>query len=111
HGGTSSATLTVTIFGTNDAPTAVADTNWTLEDSVTAATGNVLANVNHPGAPSGTFADHADTDPDAGDVLTVATVAGSAANVGSALAGLHGTLTLNANGTYSYQVNNADAAV
>ena len=38
----SSATLTVTVFGTNDAPVALADTNWTQEDASTSATGNVL---------------------------------------------------------------------
>ena len=59
HGGTASASLTITIFGVNDAPRAVADTNWTIEDSATAATGNVLQNVAHPGDPSAilTFAD------------------------------------------------------
>ena len=111
NGGTASATLTITIFGANDAPTAVADTNWTIEDSTTAATGNVLQDLNHAGAPSGSFADHADTDPDSGDTLTVSTVNGNAANVGNNLTGAHGTLHLNSNGTYTYQVNNADPAV
>src|SRR6185503_8504315 len=53
-------TLTITIFGTNDAPTVAADTNWTKEEGPTSTTGNVLQDVSHPGAPSGTFADHAD---------------------------------------------------
>jgi len=113
NGGTASATLTITIFGTNDAPTAVADTNWTVEDSATAATGNVLQNVAHPGDPSPvlSFADVADTDPDAGDTLTVSRVNGSAANVGNDLAGAHGTLHLNSNGAYTYQVDNTDSTV
>ena len=97
HGGTASASLTITIFGANDAPTAVADTNWTVEDSATAATGNALQNLNHAGAPSGSFADHADSDPDAGDTLSVSAVNGNAANVGNDLTGAHGTLHLNSN--------------
>src|SRR6185369_8904760 len=109
HGGTDTATLTITIFGSNGAPTAVADTNWTVEDSAAASTGNVLANLSHPGAPSGSFADHADTDPDAGDTLSVTQVNGG--SIANPISGAHGTLTINADGTYSYQVNNADPAV
>ena len=52
----------------------------------------------------------ADTDPDV-EPLTVNTVEGSGANVGAAIVGAFGTLTLNANGTYTYVVNNALAAV
>jgi len=48
----------------------------------------------------------ADTDADT-ELLTVNAVNGSTANVGAAICGLYGTLTLNANGTYSYVVNNA----
>ena len=54
HGGTSSATATVTVTGTNDAPTANADTATTAEDN--SVTINVLAN---------------DTDPDTSDTLSV----------------------------------------
>ena len=108
HGGTASATLTITIFGSNDAPTAVADTNWTVEGGGW-INGDVLANLSHPGAPAGSFADHADTDPDAGDTLSVTKVNGG--SIANPITGAHGTLTINANGTYSYQVNNADPAV
>ena len=47
------ATLTITIFGTNDAPVANADTNWAQED-VANASGNVLQTLAHPGDPSAT---------------------------------------------------------
>jgi VCBS repeat-containing protein len=57
------------------------------------ALGNVLAN---------------DTDVDFGDVKTVSAVNGSAANVGVALTGTYGSLTLNANGSWTYTLNNAD---
>ncbi|WP_295559318.1 DUF5801 repeats-in-toxin domain-containing protein [uncultured Hyphomicrobium sp.] len=101
NGGTSTATLSITIFGTNDAPAAVADTNWVQEDTALAASGNVLQTLSHPGAPSGTFGDNADTDVD-GDALTVSAVNGSGANVGSSINGTYGKYTLNSNGTYTY---------
>ncbi|RQP24754.1 tandem-95 repeat protein [Albitalea terrae] len=97
-GATSTATITFTITGTNDGPTAVADTGAATEDvtlTTTAATG-VLAN---------------DTDVDTGDTKTVSAVAFGATTgtVGSALAGTYGTLTLNADGSYSYLANKAAA--
>ena len=57
------------------------------------AAGNVLTN---------------DTDPDSGDTKTVTAVNGSALNVGAPLVGIYGTLTLLANGSWSYALNNAD---
>jgi VCBS repeat-containing protein len=105
------ATLTITIFGSNDAPVAKADTNWALEDGVDAS-GNVLQTIAHNGAPSGTFGDVADTDVDV-EALSVSAVNGSAANVGADVAGTYGTLHLNADGTYTYtlytQEENASA--
>jgi probable HAF family extracellular repeat protein/VCBS repeat-containing protein len=43
-----------------------------------------------------------DTDPVAGDTLSVTAVDGLSGNVGQALAGAYGTLTLNADGSYAY---------
>ena len=57
------------------------------------ATGNVLTN---------------DTDVDTGDTKTVSTVNGSAGNVGVAVAGTYGSLTLNADGSWTYTLDNAD---
>ena len=57
------------------------------------ATGNVLTN---------------DTDVDTGDSKTVTAVNGSAANVGQPLVGTYGTLTLAADGSWSYALDNAD---
>jgi len=61
-------------------------------------TGNVLTN---------------DTDVDLGDTKTVSAVSHGAISgaVGSGLVGDHGTLTLNADGSYTYVVNNSDSAV
>ena len=81
HGATSSSTVTVTVNGANDAPVANDDTASTGEDST--ASGNVLAN---------------DTDVD-GETLTVA-------NPG-VYAGTYGTLTLAADGSYTYAPNAA----
>ena len=92
-GNTSTASLTVSINGQNDRPTAVADTGTAVElGSAVAgsnATGNVLDN---------------DTDADAGET------AGLTVNAFT-LTGTYGTLTLNANGTYSYAVDNTLTAV
>ena len=90
HGGTSSATLKVTIQGTTDntAPTAFADTVSVKEDTApNPVVGNVLTN-----------------DQDAnGDPLTVT-------NAGTfALA--HGSLVLNADGTFAYTLDNSNPAV
>jgi VCBS repeat-containing protein len=81
HGATSSSTVTITVNGANDAPVANDDTASTTEDAAVA--GNVLAN---------------DTDVD-GEPLIVA-------NPG-VYVGAYGTLTLNADGSYSYAPNAA----
>src|SRR6185436_20621510 len=106
NGATASTTLTINITGTNDAPVAVADTNGAdavVESGVNpgntvfagdpSAIGNVLTN---------------DTDVDSGDSKTVSAVNGLAGNVGSAVTGTYGTLTLGANGDWSYALANGD---
>ena len=89
----------------NTTPTAVADTADATEKGGIAngsggspASGNVLTN---------------DTDPDAGDTKTVTAVSfgATAGTLGTALAGAHGSLVLNASGTFTYTVNETDAAV
>jgi len=105
---TSSSTLTITIHGANDNPVAVADTNAgdpVVEAGVNpgntpfpgdgSAAGNVLAN---------------DTDPDTGETATLAVSAvnGVGANVGNAVVGTYGSVTINATGGYSYTLDNTD---
>ena len=113
-GATSSTTLTLTIHGQNDAPVAVADSAQASSSGVasvggiaigllgTNPTGNVLSD-----ALSG------DTDPDTGDTKTVSAVkfGSTVGMLGSALAGAHGSLVLNADGSYTYSLNNDDPAV
>jgi VCBS repeat-containing protein len=88
---TFSRTFIVNVTAVNDAPVAVADSSATDQD--TPVTGNVLAN---------------DTDPDSGAVLTVSAVNGSAGSVGTPLTLSSGALlTVNADGSYSYDPNGA----
>jgi VCBS repeat-containing protein len=82
------STLTVSITGTNDAPVTTVDTAVVQEDLTIVATGNVLTN---------------DKDVDQGAVLQVA-------NAG-VFTGQFGTLTLNADGSYNYALNNAASNV
>nr|WP_244561355.1 DUF4082 domain-containing protein [Bradyrhizobium canariense] len=90
---------------TNNTPNAVADAGDATEKGGVnnspagiAATGNVLTN---------------DTDPDAGDTKTVTAVSfgSTSGTLGSALSGAHGSLVLNASGTFTYAVYETDPAV
>jgi VCBS repeat-containing protein len=100
-------TATVVYTGSNDPPVANADGNG-LDSVVEAgvnpgntpfagdpsASGNVLAN---------------DTDVDNGAVLSVLAVNGVEANVGAAITGTYGTVTINGDGSWSYDLNNGDS--
>ena len=107
---TATTTLTITVLGTNDAPVAHADTNSAQEGSSN-ATGNVLQTIAHPGTPSGTFSDIADTDVDIEPLTVTAIVSnfvgGSATAVGNGVTinGHYGALTINPDGSYSYKAN------
>ena len=96
--GYSWSTLTITIQGTNDTPTAVADTGSALTEDVTTSTsGNVTTN---------------DTDVDTGDTKTVTKAGTSSANTsittgttsanGLTVDGTYGRLIIGADGTYTY---------
>ncbi|TDQ63549.1 VCBS repeat-containing protein, partial [Maritalea mobilis] len=98
---------------TNVDPIGLDDTNWVQEDGEYSdsarasfqgeATGNVLENINHPGAPAGDFADQADTDENPTDTLTVT-------NAGTYF-GQYGTLVLNDDGSYTYSLNSQDLVI
>ena len=87
-GAISTAQVTMTVTGVNDGPVIVNDTAVVQEDVSLSAAGNVLSN---------------DSDVDQGTVLTVA-------NAG-VFTGNYGSLTLNADGNYSYILDNASLAV
>ncbi|KAF0813328.1 Calcium-binding lectin RapA2 [Andreprevotia sp. IGB-42] len=105
-GTTDRATLNVTIRGANDTPVAKDDAGTAIEAGGIAngtpgsnATGNVLAN---------------DQDVDAfGETLNVTGVGKGIRNgtLGSPFAGDYGSLTLNANGSYTYVVDNSNPLV
>ncbi|WP_341674743.1 VCBS domain-containing protein [Niveibacterium sp. SC-1] len=99
------ATLSVTLRGANDAPVANADTATAIEAGGSAngtpgtdPSGNVLSN---------------DTDVDAGEALSVMQVSQGArtATPGNALSGQYGSLLLQADGSYTYQVDNSNTVV
>ncbi|WP_161809484.1 VCBS domain-containing protein [Stenotrophomonas panacihumi] len=105
NGARSTATLAITVHGQNDFPVLVADTATAVEAGGVAngtpgtdPAGNVLAN---------------DTDVDAGDTLVVRGVQFGSTQVlaGQSLAGSYGTLTVNADGSYTYVVDNNNATV
>ncbi|WP_208852224.1 VCBS domain-containing protein [Roseomonas genomospecies 6] len=93
-----SRTLSITITGVNDAPVAKPDTGAIQEDAATPAIGSVLTN---------------DVEIDAGDPGAVTAVGFGTATgtVGTALAGGYGSLTLKADGTWSYAIDNGSPAV
>ena len=112
-GATATTTLTITIRGANDNPVAVDDTGTAVE------AGGV--NNGTPGSDATGDVVFNDTDVDNvafGETRTVTAIrtgseAGSGATgvLGRGLAGAYGTLTLNANGTYTYVIDNDNAAV
>jgi VCBS repeat-containing protein len=99
HGGSNSATLTVTVTGTNDAPVAVADVAAVTEDAESnPVSGNVLTN---------------DSDVDSTDTHTVSAVTGGTDNgMTITKVGTYGTLVITkATGDYTYTLANGQANV
>ncbi len=101
----------------DDVPTAIADTNSVTEDTTLSASGNVFGTS---GASAG---DHADTlGADNGTVGTPITgvIAGTAssttdlsngATLGNSITGTYGSVVINADGTYTYTLDNTNPVV
>ncbi len=107
-GASFSKTMTVSVTNVNEGPLAVNDTATAIEAG---GVSNGTAGTN----PSGNVLTN-DTDVDAGDSKTVSGVAagvvGSAStNVGSAVTGSYGSINIAADGSYTYSVDNTNAAV
>ncbi|HEY0488661.1 MAG TPA: VCBS domain-containing protein [Telluria sp.] len=83
-----SSTIVVTVRGTNESPTVSTDWNSTYEDGLETLTGNVLEN---------------DADVDAATVLKVRDP--------GVYQGTYGSLTIAADGSYEYHMNNASSVV
>lgn len=99
------ATGVVTVRVTDDVPTARADTDSVTEDGPLTADGNVL---------TGSGGDDANLTDGVSDIrgadganVTGVNFGAMVGTVGTGLAGAYGTLTLNADGSYSYVLNNA----
>jgi VCBS repeat-containing protein len=90
-GGSASANLVVTIQGANDPPNALPDASSLVADAPAVA-GNALSN---------------DTDPDSADTLSVSAIGGGTPGV--PVAGSLGSLTLQADGSYSFVPNGTSA--
>jgi VCBS repeat-containing protein len=103
HGATSTATLTINITGTNDAPVAVADIAAVTVTEAGVAEGGNTAFENTPTASGNVLTN--DTDVDNGAVLTVAAVGGVAENVGTTVTGTYGSVTIHTDGSYNYTLN------
>ncbi len=89
---TSTGVLTITIHGANDAPVAVPDA---ISISAPGGTATQLT-----GGANSVLSN--DTDVDQGDTKTVTQVNGQAGNVGVVVATSHGSIKLNADGTFTY---------
>ncbi|MBZ9721428.1 VCBS domain-containing protein, partial [Mesorhizobium sp. AD1-1] len=107
-----SASTTFAVAIVDDVPTAVADTDSVTEDGATVADGNVIT------ASGGADANVTDgvADVKGADGATVTgveagTVTSASGHVGSAVAGSYGSITIDADGHYSYTLNNGAAAV
>ncbi|PJI50366.1 MAG: adhesin [Pseudomonas sp.] len=116
NGKTVTRTFTIIIHGQNDVPIAADDAKTAIEAGGTLnttpgapATGNVLPNdLDVDGAAYGeTHVVDAARTGDKGAAGTLVDLTAS----GGVIAGTYGTLTLNANGTYTYVVNDSLAAV
>jgi VCBS repeat-containing protein/CshA-type fibril repeat protein len=105
---TANGTLTIRIV--DDVPNANADTNSVTEGITTADTiisGNVFATT---GAAASDVADRIGADTTATPVTAVSFGA-TAGTVGSALTSTYGSLILNANGSYTYTLDNTNPVV
>ena len=108
------ATTTVNVIAVNDVPVAHDDSNAVTEDAaVTTLTVSAADGV----IQSANAAAGRDTDLD-GDTLTVTAIrtgvesaAGASGTLGTALVGTYGSLTLNADGSYVYALDNASTNV
>ena len=107
--GTARTTLTITITGEQVAPVAKADINSITAAATAPAMGNVLI--------AGSAGDRSDMDMNPGDTLTVcgvgpgALAVGPTTGVGVVILGAYGTVKINADGSYSYTVDNSNSAV
>ena len=106
--------LTITINGQNDPPVAKNNVNSVTEDVATLATGNVITDAD----PT----DGVDSDPDTdianlkltqivGNTTQLIANGSTSASGGAVVVGKYGTLTIGADGSYSYELDQSNPAV
>lgn len=98
---------TITLVATNDPPVGEDNSNSVTEDAGTPATGNVITDGTPDHDPDNTTAE-----------LSVSAIrtgteigGGTAGTLGTPLAGQYGSLTIGADGSYSYALDNTNPAV
>ncbi|WP_272993636.1 retention module-containing protein [Porticoccus hydrocarbonoclasticus] len=122
--GSGTSTITITINGTDDGPVANPDTNFVnksiVESDAPIIYGNVIAGGDNgidsadSFAGAEQYADVADTDIDLGDTLRIVSInnqsvsLGTTAANGTQLAGLYGVLTIGADGSYAYDLDDSN---
>ena len=106
-GDSDSGTLVISII--DDVPQAVADTDSVTEDGPLVADGNVLTGVG--GEDENATDGVADTQGADGASVTAVSFGESNGTVGQDLSGSYGTLVLQANGQYTYTLNNENGVV
>ena len=109
-GGTATRQVGIAIVGTNDSPVAHADTGAVTEAGVLG--GGNTATAGAPTAGGNVLTNDTDVDNGEKATLTVSAVGfgGSSGTIGSALTGAYGSLVLNADGTYTYTLDNGNPA-
>ncbi|PWJ86108.1 VCBS repeat-containing protein [Mesorhizobium loti] len=115
HGATSSASLTITVTGVNDAPVAANDTSASAGAIAATEKGGTLNGSGGTNGSGNVLTNDSDVD---SATLTVSAIrtggvegSGTGGSLGVGLVGAHGTLTIAANGSYTYVVNENDLTV
>ncbi len=101
NGGTDTATLEITVSGSNNPPTATDNSNSVEEDATTAVTGDVIDDDNGNGVDSDLN----------NDTLTISEVNSEAIAGETTIDGSFGTITINPDGSYSYEVDTTNPDV
>ena len=94
------ATASLNVAILDDAPLAAADTAAVVEDVTVIATGNVVTGSDAIGADQTAH-------PVTGIVAGIGSPAGTSSSIGTAVAGTYGKLTLAADGSYSYALDDS----
>lgn len=113
--------LAISVSAVNDPPVAVDDTHAVTEDSGTPSTGNVITGIGSPNTTADSDLDNvigdlslsgvrAGTEAAAG-AMTAITAGTTSVTGGTVVVGTYGTLTIGADGSYSYVLDNTKPAI